>query len=543
MNTVSFAVIWDQLTLPHPDLKEEVERFRARILAGLSLAMLLVVVLVTLMNISSPRGLASGLALGMIVGVAYWLSRTPWSRIGAMLLVAGEMLLNMALLNFGTSPAGTAGALAFTMLPVLLATVLLPATFTIIVGALTVVHVAIFSFTTSLLTAEQMIAPFIAIVLVSTIAGVSAYLRERDQETIFKQTRILLERSHSLEVEVDERTRYIAATADVGRAITGARDLDSLLSQVVNLIVERFKFYHAQVFLIDEHGKQAVLKASTGAAGQELLSRHHQLAVGSQSVIGQVTAHGDSVIAADTDVDAVHRRNELLPHTRSELALSLRAGGRIIGALDIQSVNPDAFDKEDIPVFQTMADQLAVAIENARLFQQAQHDLEDIENLNRQLTGEAWRRYLTGQSSQVPRGFEMTTDGIKPLSAMDVERQGEPVNGVHDSVSLPLKIRGETIGMLDLKPRSGQVPDSETLQMLEQVADRVAQALDSTRLGEQAQRQAAREQILSKLSAQLQATTDLNAILRIAATEAAQSLNTRRSFVRLVMEFGSEQDE
>jgi GAF domain-containing protein len=183
-----------------------------------------------------------------------------------------------------------------------------------------------------------------------------------------------------------------------------------------------------------------------------------------------------------------------------------------------------------------MADQLAIAIENARLFEQARRDLQDIERLNRQLTGDAWRDYVGGRRSDAPAGFRAAGGAVEPMGS------GEQDDG-EKSLSVPLKVRGQTIGLLDIAARDGSEPDEETRQMLEAVAERVALALDSSRLSEQSQRQAAREQILGRLSAELQATTDLDVILRIAAREASRALDTPQSFVHLTMSYSQPGDQ
>ena len=355
----------------------------------------------------------------------------------------------------------------------------------------------------------------------------TAVVRQRDMVIIGSQARDLEAYSQTLESEVDLRTRNILATAEIGRAIAEIRDLENLFKQVVRLITERFDFYHAQVFLVDEANRYALLRASSGMAGQQLMSRRHQLEVGSQSIVGKVTGTGEAVVVSDTDLDPVHRRNELLPHTRSELAMPLRVGTRIIGALDIQSVEPNAFTQADVTVFQTLADQLAVAIERVRLFERTQRDLSDIENLNRQLIGDAWQRYTAGGASAP--GFRVDTKGVYPITEDDVQTND-------NTVTMPLKVRGQTIGMLDVTPRTGDEPDEETQNMLQAVADRVAQALDSTRLGEQSRRQADQEQILNQLVTQLQGTTDLDIILRLVAEQTSRALDTSRGFVHLNIE-------
>ncbi|RME13072.1 MAG: GAF domain-containing protein [Ardenticatenia bacterium] len=182
--------------------------------------------------------------------------------------------------------------------------------------------------------------------------------------------------------EQQRRSLQLQAAAEVGRAASSLLDLDELLNRTVDLIRDAFGYYHAQVFLVDEEGYAAWLKASTGEAGRKLLARKHHLLVGSKSVIGQVTKYGEPVVARDTDQDTIHRKNELLPATRAECAVPLRVGGRIIGALDVQSTEPDVFSPQDIAVLQTLADQLAIAIENARAYERQRETAERLRELD-----------------------------------------------------------------------------------------------------------------------------------------------------------------
>ncbi|MDQ7030458.1 MAG: GAF domain-containing protein [Ardenticatenia bacterium] len=191
---------------------------------------------------------------------------------------------------------------------------------------------------------------------------------------------------HTLEERVARRTSHLETAALVSQEASALADLDHLLNHAVELIRRRFGFYHAQVFLLDKEGKWAVLKASTGEAGRLLLSRGHRLAVGSRSVIGKVTAEGTPVVARDTDTDPIHRKNELLPETRSELAVPMKLGGAIIGALDVQSTQPNAFDDDDIVALQILANQIAISIRNAELFSSLEQTLHITETL-----------YTTGQ--------------------------------------------------------------------------------------------------------------------------------------------------
>jgi GAF domain-containing protein len=169
----------------------------------------------------------------------------------------------------------------------------------------------------------------------------------------------------SLEERVAERTHQIQTASEVARDASSIRDVDALLDQVVRLISERFDYYHAGIFLVE--GDDAVLRAASSEGGRRTLARGHRLAVGKVGLVGYVTGTGKPRVAVDVGADAVHFANPDLPHTRSELALPLRVGERVIGALDVQSTEPNAFDENDVVVLQTMADQLATALENARL--------------------------------------------------------------------------------------------------------------------------------------------------------------------------------
>jgi GAF domain-containing protein/HAMP domain-containing protein len=187
--------------------------------------------------------------------------------------------------------------------------------------------------------------------------------------------------------KLQRRAIQLETVTLVGRAITSILNLDDLLLEVVNLIRARFDFYHAGIFLVDTEGEWAVLRQATGEAGQRMLARKHQLAVGGQSIVGWVIANGQPRIALDVGEDAVHFRNPDLPHTRSEVALPLMVGSRTLGALDVQSTEETAFDEEDVAILSLMADQVAVAIDNALKFSQEAAILEATSPLYRASRG------------------------------------------------------------------------------------------------------------------------------------------------------------
>jgi HAMP domain-containing protein/putative methionine-R-sulfoxide reductase with GAF domain len=173
----------------------------------------------------------------------------------------------------------------------------------------------------------------------------------------------------SLEARVEERTRQVRTAAEVARAVTSTPNLDDLLVRAVELIRDRFAYYHVTIFLLDEAGSTAVVRESTGEVGQLMKARGHSLPVGSPSIIGWVTANNQGRIATDVGRDPIHWKNELLPETRSEAAVPLQVAGRVLGALDVQSKEVNAFSPEALEVLQALADQLSTAIQNARLAQ------------------------------------------------------------------------------------------------------------------------------------------------------------------------------
>jgi signal transduction histidine kinase/DNA-binding response OmpR family regulator/HAMP domain-containing protein len=203
----------------------------------------------------------------------------------------------------------------------------------------------------------------------------------RFYQTLTGQAGTALESLRLLE-QTQQRALRLQATNEVSRAASSILDVTLLLPMIVDQIRDAFNYYHVQVFLLDETGENAALRASTGEVGRELMARQHSLPVGSLSVIGQVTVRGGPVIARDTDTDTIHRRNELLPDTRAEMAIPLKVGDRVIGALDVQSVLPDAFDQEAQIILQALADDLALALENAELFRQIQDRVAELTTIN-----------------------------------------------------------------------------------------------------------------------------------------------------------------
>jgi GAF domain-containing protein/HAMP domain-containing protein len=357
-----------------------------------------------------------------------------------------------------------------------------------------------------------------------------------------EQVRSLLD---DLEARIAARARDINATQEVSRFAARQNDLQTLIDQVVELIIKHFpNIYHAQIFLLDADRVYAELRASTGEVGKELLARKHRLAVGSVSVIGQVTQQGQIIVARDTAISQVHRHNEFLPLTRAELAIPLRVGDELIGALDVQSKLRNAFTEDETIVLQTMADQIAVAIQNARLYQESVRQLRELNAANRDATRAAWQEFIHGQ-----RARQMTSEaGVHINADTSSLRQramaegrivlGEVTGRGSVPVAVPIQLRGQTLGAVEWEIPAADI-DNNRLQLAQELANRLAISLENARLFEESQRAAERERIVNAISAKLTPQTEIEEILQTAVREIGQALRAPQVSIRLQHANGS----
>jgi GAF domain-containing protein/HAMP domain-containing protein len=346
----------------------------------------------------------------------------------------------------------------------------------------------------------------------------------------------------ALEARVDERTQELQrrtvelqVAAAVARDVAGTTNLDRLLVSAVNLIRERFGFYHAGIFLSDARGEYAVLRAATGEAGAEMLSREHKLRIGSAGetgLVGHAADSGEAQLARDVGLDPFHYKNPLLPETRSEVALPLKAVERVIGVLDVQSQIPNAFDEQSIEILQVLADQLAIAIQNARLLKEVRENLNELQAAYGRIEQQEWARLA--QTSPII-GFEFNGVEIVPISAADpssIPSRESAGHGQAQPLSLPLRVRGEVIGSLDVWPHSGDLSEAE-VYLLATISSRLSQVLESARLLAQAQHLAAREQQINLIATQMRSAVNLESILQNTVRELGKALGARRAHIQL----------
>jgi GAF domain-containing protein len=354
----------------------------------------------------------------------------------------------------------------------------------------------------------------------------------RNERAQLEANRELEKLRGSLEQQVADRTRdlqrrtnYLEASAQISHAASSILDFDQLLRLVVKSIRERFDLYHVGLFLIDETGHWARYRAGTGPVGRLLEEERFRLEVGGHSMTGRCAESAQPCVAQDVSVETERVTHPLLSETRSEAALPLIARGRVIGALNAQSAQPGVFDPDTVAVLQTMADQVAVAIDNAQLFQQAQESLEAERRAYGQISLEAWTQML--RAGLTP-GYRYIDKRVMPIDDEGAARSLGPdsikPSDSRDEVSLPIQVRGQVIGVVDLRKEaqgSGWTPEETAL--LQTLTDQLGVALESARLYQDTQRRAAREQMLSRMTADFARSLDIDTILQTAVRELGQT--------------------
>jgi PAS domain S-box-containing protein len=342
---------------------------------------------------------------------------------------------------------------------------------------------------------------------------------------------------------LERRTVQLRVGAEVAREAAAILDVQKLLDTAVNLISERFGFYHAGVFLVDEPGEYAVLRAASSEGGKRMLARGHRLPVGKLGIVGYVAATGEPRVALDVGEDAVHFANPDLPETRSEMGLPLKVRGRVIGVLDVQSTQEAAFSEDDIVVLQTLADQLAVAIDNARLMERTENQLRELSLLYGEYAASAWAE-LSSQRQAL--GYVYDRIDVRPADNLELPAiemaiaQGETV-ALADSqeaagriLATPLRLRDRVIGSLAIQESDGSHSWSPgEIALIEAVSEQVALALEEARHFAETQRAAQQMRILNELAQALTTRLDVEGVLEEAYLGASRLLDTSNFYIAL----------
>lgn len=361
---------------------------------------------------------------------------------------------------------------------------------------------------------------------------VQAINRELEDATVNLEQRVN-ERTAELEEANQQTSRKAAqlqAITELSESIAQFQDLNTLFPSAARLISERFGFYHVGIFLLDGDREHAVLQAANSEGGQRMLERGHRLMLGT-GVVGYAAQTGQPRIALDVGADAVFFDNPDLPETRSEVALPLLSRGETIGVLDVQSTEAGAFTKEDLQVLTALANQVAIAFDNARLLTETRAALTQVREVYNEFTRAEWSR--AASKAEQP-GFRYRSGRIELL---DQElRTPEVVSAVENArieayqadgskerrarVAVPVKLRGEVIGILHIESNDPSKEwHQDEISLVEAVAERAAYAMENARLFQDARRRAAKEQLISEAAARIGSAFNLENILQTTAEE------------------------
>lgn len=365
------------------------------------------------------------------------------------------------------------------------------------------------------------------------------------------------------EIDLSRRSTQLQTAAQVARESANqssgaSSELDQVLDRTVRLISERFGFYHAAIYLLETTGADAggeimVLHAVSSEGGQVLLARGHAIKLGGVGIVAYAATRGELRMASDVDaafVSANQSSGEVLPNTRSEIALPLLAREGVIGVLDVQSTESGAFNADDVLILQTLADQIALVSSNAQLVLQVESQLEVERQTYQELSRKAWSEVV---SSLAAPGYRRNQHGIVPVADELYPRMVRALNtaaaavdeastgvaggqgGGGPAVALPIFVRGQVIGVIDARKPSDEGPwTPDELALLETMTTQLDTVLDNAQLYQNSQLLANRERFTREIADRMRRAVDMEDLIRTTVEEMASVLSAPVTFVQLV---------
>ena len=372
---------------------------------------------------------------------------------------------------------------------------------------------------------------------INALAGAFNRMTERLRDTLGELERRVSERTADLEIArllSERRALELQSISEISRLISSEQRLDMLLTLITRLVSEKFDFYHVGIFFVDSTRQYAVLQAANSEGGQQMLARGHRLEVGQTGIVGYVAQTGEPRIALDVGADAVYFDNPDLPKTRSEMALPLNIHGETIGVLDIQSTKPGVFTENDANTLSILADQISIAISNARLFGLNKQALEEVQSLYNQYLRQEWKTFIqnrqnvgyvqsivSGRPLEVPVESQEIRQALEDGKVIVLNAKDRPL----PTMAVPVKLRGQTIGVLRIQAVTrSHTWNQDEINLAQAISDRLALALDNARLLLVSQRQTAKEQKVSEVTAKIGASINMRNVLQTAVEELGRAL-------------------
>ena len=324
---------------------------------------------------------------------------------------------------------------------------------------------------------------------------------------------------NTLEQQVVERTKQLTATNEVGRVASSSLDPDELLAKVIHLFPEQFNYYYAAIYLLDPSGKWAELKEATGEAGHVLKQNRYRLEVSGRSMVGTAIREKSVRVAQNASEEKQRFDNPLLPYTRSEIALPLNIGDRVLGALNVQSTKESDFGPQVIETMQNMAGQVAIALENARLFQEAQHNIREMRTIQQQYLLEGWSGFTAEKEGDLEYGV------------------GDELDENSKKMDVSISLRDQVLGQIRFESNADWTP--EQVSLANAVATQAAIALENARLVSESRQIAVYERMVAEINSKIWSSATIDGVLQTVVKELGRRLNASQATIELNLEDSS----
>jgi GAF domain-containing protein len=480
--------IWHWVTAPAASVSGLAEQRQARLLSSTMLLLTVLTsvgILSVLLSDSEGANLPIQMVLLLVFVVSYFISRTGrymWAVALSTFAVVGLPLISFVA-SGDYSYTASFDSLIWTLVALVFANLFFST------AAMVVITLGLLGLLAALplINAQIEFSSVFLILTLDLIVGAVALvnrryrdLQERDRQSELLAANLELQAmSDTLETRVAERTRDLALATEIGNTISQVRQLDSLLASAAELVRARFELYYVQIYLVDEAGFNLVLRTGTGTIGSALVSQGHRLSIGPGSINGLAAGNNQAVVVADTKASSIFFANKLLPDTRSELAIPLSIADRVVGVLDLQSDEANGLTDDSLPAFGALAGQLAIAIENVRLFTEVAQARAELEARARAQSGEAWREFLDAIHRQEQMAFAYEspdTQSESELAEAVMAPDGETM------ISAPISVAGAAVGAIELTRHTDQPWTEADQEIVSAISTQVAQKIENLRL-------------------------------------------------------------
>ncbi len=545
---------WLRMIEPHPSIKSVGEFRRAQLLSILTLILSPLFIIASFFN---PKSFSVFLALSGIALTSYAFGKTKYYRLGIYIFTYTVTAIGFLRIYQGTANSIESSIVTIVHVALVFSSVLLSQRgFLILVtlSALATLTAPLYSNVPA--AGNETIFPTFGVVLAigAMLYGIQIFRENLDKEQLIELTesnRELEDITTSLEQrigartieletanqQVQERAARFQIVSEISQEISSNIDQQpkKLLNRIALSISEKLGFYHVGIFLFNENREYAVLRAANSQGGKRMLERHHQLKIGGTGVVGYVSQSGRPRISLDTGSDAVFFNNPDLPETRSEMALPLKYGNKIIGVLDIQSTLPFAFNNENANLLNTLTNYIAIVIDTVLSNEQTDYSStpKKIITRNEQVEKQNGYSYLPDGTISTARPLNSPTLD-QALASGETVILARPSKDNPSTLAVPVKFREQVIGFIHVEASEPNRKWTEDeVSIIQSISDRASLAIENARLFEETQRRAEHEQVIAQVTSRIGESNNMDSILQTTIQELGRVLGASRSFIQL----------